>query len=98
VRALGWSVDVGAFERVFDHRRDTVPGSEGPARGDASNKDMIGIDIRGPTFQITEQRIANILGEGQPYLVSPFPRYLQRSVVPVDVREAKTRHVSGAQA
>jgi hypothetical protein len=98
VSALGWSVDVGAFESVFHHGRDTVPGGKRPARGDASDKDVIGIDVRRPAFQITEQRIASILREGQPHLVSPFSRYLQRTVVPVDVGETETRHVSGAQS
>jgi hypothetical protein len=59
---------------------------------------MIGIDVRGPAFQITEQRITNILREGQPHLVPPFARHLQRAVVPVDVGETETRHVSGAQS
>src|SRR5216684_257859 len=98
MRALGGSFDVGAFESVFHHGGDTISGSKRPARSDASNKHVIGIDVCGPAFQITEQRIANILREGQPHLVSPFPRYLQRAAVPVDVGETETRHISRAQS
>jgi hypothetical protein len=59
---------------------------------------VIGIDLRGPAFQITEQRIANILREGQPHLVSPFPRYLQGAALPVDVCEMQARYISRAQS
>jgi hypothetical protein len=98
MRTLGGSVNVGALESVFHHGRDTVPGGKGPARGDASNKDVIGINVAGPAFQIAKQCVTDILREGQSHLVSSFARYLQRAVVPVDVGETETRHVSGAQS
>jgi hypothetical protein len=98
MRTFGGSINVGALESVLYHGGDTVAGSEWPARSDASNKHVIGIDACGPAFQITEQRIANILWEWQSHLVSPFPGYLQRTVVPVDVGETKARHISGAQS
>jgi hypothetical protein len=59
---------------------------------------VIGIYVRRSAFQITEQGIANILREGQPNLVSPFPGYLQRAAVPVNVGEPETRHISRAQS
>jgi hypothetical protein len=59
---------------------------------------VIGINVAGPAFQIAEQCVADILREWQSYLVSPFPRYLHCAVVPVDVDEAETRHISGAQS
>jgi hypothetical protein len=59
---------------------------------------MIGINVAGPAFQIAEQCVANILGEWQSHLVSRFPRYLHCAVVPVDVGETETRHISGAQS
>jgi hypothetical protein len=54
VRTFGGAIDVRAFERVFHHGRDTVPGGKGPARGIASNKYVIGIYVRRSAFQITE--------------------------------------------
>jgi hypothetical protein len=79
---------------------DETPSPEvkGPARGDASNKDVIGINVGGPAFQVAQQRVADVVREGQSHLVSPFPRYLQRAAVPVDVGETETRHISGAQS
>jgi hypothetical protein len=56
------------------------------------------VDVRGPAFQIAEQRVADILRERQPHLVSPLPGYLQCAVVPVDVRERHMRYVSGSQS
>ena len=64
----------------------------------ASNEDMIGNNVAGPAFQIAEQCVADILREWQAHLVSPFPCYLQRAVVPIDVGEMETRHISGAQS
>jgi len=58
----------------------------------------IGFDVRGAAIEITEQRIADILRERQPHLVSAFPHYLQRPAVPVDVVKTKMRHTSGAQS
>src|SRR5205823_8682724 len=78
--------------------RNTIPASKRPARGVASQEHMIGSDCRGPTIQISEQRITNILRDRQSHLVSPFSRYLQRTVVPVDVAETKSGQVSGAQS
>jgi len=98
MRTLGGSINVGAFESVLHHGGDPIPGGKGSAWSVASNEDVIGINVAGPAFQIAEQCVADILWEGQSHLVSPFPRYLQRAVVPVDIREAKTRHVSGAQS
>jgi hypothetical protein len=83
---------------VFDYGRDTIAGGKGPAWSVASNKHVIGVDVRGSAFQVAEQRVADILREWQPHLVSPFPRYLQCAVVPVDVGETETRHISGAQS
>ena len=59
---------------------------------------MIGADVSGPAIQISEQRITDILREWQSHLVSTFPRYLQRAVVPIDVAETKSGHVSGTQS
>jgi hypothetical protein len=59
---------------------------------------MIGDGVRGPAFQITEQRVANILGERQSHLVSSFPYDLQCAVVPVNVRETHMGYVSRSQS
>jgi hypothetical protein len=59
---------------------------------------MIGTDVRGAAFQITEQRVANILGERQSHLVSSFPYDLQCPVVPIDVRETQMGYVSRSQS
>ena len=98
VRTLGRSIDVGAFESVFHHGGDSISGGKGLAWSDASDEDMIDINVAGPAFQIAEQSVADILREWQPHLVSPFPRYPQCAVVPVDVGETKTRHISSAQS
>jgi hypothetical protein len=98
MRTFGGSINVGAFESVLHHGGDPISRGKGPAWSDASNKDLIGSEVRGPAFQITKQCIANILREWQPHLVSPFPRYLQCAVVPVDIGETETRHISGAQS
>jgi hypothetical protein len=98
VRTLGWSIDVGAFESVFHDGRSTIPGGKRPARRIASQEHVICSDVRGPAIQISEQRITDILREWQSHLVSPFPRYLQRAVVPVDVAETESGNVSGAQS
>jgi hypothetical protein len=97
MRTFGGSINVGAFESVLHHGGDPISGGKGSVWGVASNKDMIGINVAGPAFQIAEQSVADILREWQPHLVSPFPRYLQCAVVPVDVSETETRHISGAQ-
>jgi hypothetical protein len=98
VRALGWSVNVRAFESVFHDGRDTIAGRKGPARGVASNKHVISVDVRGSAFQVAEQRVADILREWQSHLVSPFPDHLQRAAVPVDVAEAQTCYIPGTQS
>jgi hypothetical protein len=59
---------------------------------------MIGINVAGPAFQIAEQSVADILREWQPHLVSAFPRHLQCAVLPVDVGDTETRHISGAES
>jgi hypothetical protein len=97
VRTLGGSFNVGALERVFHHGRDTIPRGKGSAGSFASNKHVIGVDVRGAAFQVSEQRVADILREWQSYLVSSFPYHLQRAVVPVDVAEAHTRYIPGTQ-
>jgi hypothetical protein len=51
-------------------------------RGDASNKHVIGIDVRWPAFQIAEQSVADIFWMRQ--------RHLERVAVPVDVIETQT--------
>jgi hypothetical protein len=98
MRTFGGSINVGAFESVLHHGGDSISCGKGPAWSDASDEDMIDIDVAGPAFQIAEQSVADILREWQPHLVSPFPRYLQCAVVPVDVGETETRHISGAQS
>ena len=98
VRPFGGSFYVGALESVFHHGRDAISGSKGSARGIASNKHMIGSDVRGPAFHIAEQRVAYILRKRQSHLVSPFPHHLQRAAVPVDVREAQMGYVSSPQS
>jgi hypothetical protein len=98
MRTFGGSINVGAFESVLHHGGDPISGGKGSVWGVASNEDMIGINVAGPAFQIAEQSVADILREWQPHLVSPFPRYLQCAVVPVDVGETETRHISGAQS
>jgi hypothetical protein len=97
VRTLGGSIDVGAFESVFHHRRDTIPGGKWPAWSIASNKHVIGVDVRGAAFQVAEQRVADVLWEGQSHLISSLPYHLQRAAVPVDVGETQTRYISGTQ-
>jgi hypothetical protein len=98
MRTLGGSINIGAFESVLHHGGDPISGGKGPAWSVASNEDVIGINVAGPAFQIAEQCVANILGEWQSHLVSRFPRYLHCAVVPVDVGETETRHISGAQS
>ena len=85
VRTLGGRVDARTCERVLHNGRDTVAGFERPTRGDVSHKHMIRIKAGGPALQIVEQRVANILRQGQPHLVSPLSGDLQRAGVPVDV-------------
>src|SRR6266404_1472724 len=98
MRTLSGSFDVGAFESVFHHGRDTIPGGKGPAWSVASNKYMIVVDVRGAAFQVAEQRVADILWERQSHLISSFPYHLQRAPVPVDVRETQMCYVSGPQS
>jgi hypothetical protein len=98
MRTFGGTINVGAFESVLYHGGDSISGGKRSVWGDASNEDMIGINVAGPAFQIAEQSVADILREWQPHLVSPFPRYLQCAVVPIDVGEPETRHISGAQS
>src|ERR1022692_5058905 len=82
MRTLGGSVDVGPFESVFDYGRDTIAGGKGPAWSVASNKHVIGVDVRGSAFQVAEQRVADILREWQSHLVSSLSYHLQRAAVP----------------
>jgi hypothetical protein len=98
MRTFGGSINVGAFESVLHHGGDPISGGKGPVWGDASNEDMIGINVAGPAFQIAEQSVADILREWQPHLVSAFPRHLQCAVLPVDVGDTETRHISGAES
>ena len=56
-----------------------VPGGKGQVRGNTSNEHVIGVNVAGPTFQIAQQRIANILWEWQSHLISPLPGHLQRA-------------------
>jgi hypothetical protein len=91
-------INVGAFESVLHHGGDPISGGKGPAWSVASNEDVIGINVARPAFHIAEQCVADILWEWQSHLVSPFSRYQQRAVIPVNIREAKTGHVSGAQS
>jgi hypothetical protein len=98
MRTFGGSINVGAFESVLHHRGDPISGSKGPAWSVASKEDVIGTNVAGPAFQIAEQCVADILWEWQSHLVSPVPRYLHCAVVPVDIDETETRHISGAQA
>jgi hypothetical protein len=58
---------------------------------------VIGVDVRGAAFQVSEQCVADILRERQSHLVSSFPYHLQRAVVPVDVAEAHMRYIPGTQ-
>src|SRR5450755_1188692 len=98
MRTFGGGINVGAFECVFHHGRDPIAGGKGPAWSVASNKDVTGISVAGPAFQIAKQCVADILRERQSYLISPFPRYLQCAVVPVDVGETETCHISRPQS
>src|ERR1035437_2907139 len=98
MRTLGGSVDVGPFESVFDYGRDTIAGGKGPAWSVASNKHVIGVDVRGSAFQVAEQRVADILPEWHSHLVSSLSYHLQRAAVPVDVAETQTRYIPGAQS
>ncbi len=98
MRTFGGTINVRAFESVLHHGGDPISGGKGSVWGVASNEDMIGINVSGPVFQIAEQSVADILREWQPHLVSSFPRYLQCAVVPVDVGETETRHISGTQS
>src|SRR5881628_2486543 len=95
---VGGHINAGTFESVLHHGGNPTSGGKGPAWSVASNEDMIGINVAGPAFQIAEQSVADILREWQPHLVSPFPRHLQCAIVPVDVGETETRHISGAQS
>ena len=74
------------------------PEAKGPHGAMASNKHVIGADVRGTAFQITEQRVANILRERQSHLVSSFPYDLQCAVVPINVGETQMGHVSRSQS
>ena len=74
------------------------PDAKRPPRSDASKEHVIAIDVRGPAFQIAEQRVADILWEWQSHLVSPFSHHLKRTVVPVDIFESQTRYISGSQS
>src|SRR5258708_27126404 len=98
MRTLGRRIDVGAFESVLHHGGDPISGGKAPAWSVAPNEDVIGINVAGPAFQIAEQCVAAILREWQSHLISPFPCYLQRSIVPADVCETERRHISGAQS
>jgi hypothetical protein len=98
VRPLGGRIDVGALESVFHDGRDTIPGGKRPAWSVASHKHVIAVDVRRAAFQIAEQRVADILRERQQHLVSSLSRHSQRASAPVDVCEAKMRHISGTQA
>jgi transketolase len=49
-------------------------------------------------IDLAEQRVADILRERQPHLIPSFPGHLQRAAVPVDIGEAQTRYISGAQS
>src|SRR5215469_3585114 len=98
MRPLGGSFDASKLESVFDDGGNTIPGSKGPVRSDASNKHVIGIDIGGSPFQIAEHCVAHILGKGQPHLVTSFSDHLQRAILPVDVGKVQLRYISGAQS
>jgi hypothetical protein len=87
VRTFGRSIDLGASESMLHYGRDPVPGGKRSIRGDASNEDVIGIDVGGSAFQIAQQCVADILWERQTDLVSPFPHYPHRAAVPIDVFE-----------
>src|SRR6266496_3291971 len=65
MRTFGGSINVGAFERVLHHGGDPISGGKGPTWSVTSNKDVIGINVAGPTFQIAEQCVAYILREWQ---------------------------------
>jgi hypothetical protein len=95
VRTLGGSINVRTFESVFHHGRDTIPGGKRPAWSVASNKHVIGVDLRWAAFQVSEQCVADILRERQSHLVSSFSYHLERAAVPVDVAETQTRYISG---
>src|SRR5260370_32694326 len=96
MRTLGRRIDVGAFESVLHHGGDPISGGKAPAWSVAPNEDVIGINVAGPAFQIAEQCVADILREWQSHLISPFPGYLQRAVVPVDVCDGDAPHLRSA--
>jgi len=98
MRTFGGRINAGTFQSVLHHGGDPISGGKWPAWRVVSNEDMIGINASGPAFQIAEQCVSDILREWQPHLVSAFPRYLQCAVVPVDVGETETRHISGPQS
>src|ERR1039457_5414209 len=52
MRALGGSINVGAFESVLHHGGDPIPGGKGSAWSVASNEDVIGITVAGPATVI----------------------------------------------
>jgi hypothetical protein len=100
MRPTARRLNTGTLQRGSGNVRDRVSGltaREGPERRYRAKENVLAGHLRAPSGEIDQKSIAHILWQRQPNLATSLPRYPDRGGLETQIREAQTRHVTGAQ-
>lgn len=85
------------LQRVDDEIGDRVAGRERAIGCPRSQKHSLLRNPRPCVFDIGQNRVADLLGQGQGYLAPGFAAHLDQRIAPIDVRQSQLNDVSRAQ-
>jgi hypothetical protein len=86
--------DAGSAHRLSNEDGDGTMRSEGAKRSAGADKERIGASPRPPLFQVSDNRVTDLLGQSEPRLATPFSRDVNPSCLPVDIAETKRHDIA----
>jgi hypothetical protein len=100
MRPTARRLNTGTLQRGSGNVRDRVSGltaREGPERRYRAKENVLGGDLGARSGEIGQKRITHVLWQRQANLATSLARYADRGGLETQIREAQTRHVTGAQ-
>jgi hypothetical protein len=97
--AFGRAHNTSPLHRASHRGRYAITALEWSVGGNISNEDMVAIAIGGwrPAREVGQDRISNVLREGQSNLVATLPGDAQCAGLPLNIRDAKPRDVASSE-
>jgi hypothetical protein len=93
-----WASNAGTAHRFLDDNRDRTVRSERTKRRAGADKQSVDAGLSLPVFEVGDDRITNLLGQGQPRSTPPFPRNVKPGFLPVDIVKTQLYDITSPKA